>query len=365
MYDGCARREAYVQGIVLAGVHAWGDCALEDVMTRPLLPVAGRPVIAHGLAWLQAAGVRGATICGNSQSAVIAAALGDGSDLGLKLDYCADTLPRGPAGCARDAAQRSPADTFVVLDGTVIPAIDLPALLAAHRRSGAAATVLCCAEPGGGHGPAGVYVFSRAALEQVRPRGYQDIKEVLLPQLHRSGQLVVHEVVPGEAVQRVADAASYLAVNLWAVQRLTREDAERAGYERRGEAWVHRTARVAETAQLVGPVLVGPDSVVEAGAMVVGPASIGARSRVGREAVISRSAVWDDARIEALAIVDRSVLAHGTHVEPELVLREAVLVPRSRPASRWPTWLRSRSTRGRRQLGWANRAKQPTPRARG
>jgi len=36
--------------------------------------------------------------------------------------------------------------------------------------------------------PAGVYVFERRALEHVASTGFQDIKENLIPRLHRAGE---------------------------------------------------------------------------------------------------------------------------------------------------------------------------------
>jgi hypothetical protein len=34
-----------VEGIVLAGVHQWGDCPLEQAVPRPLVPIGHSPLI--------------------------------------------------------------------------------------------------------------------------------------------------------------------------------------------------------------------------------------------------------------------------------------------------------------------------------
>ncbi len=129
------------QAIVLAGVHLWEESAFDNAMPRPLLPVAQQPLICHALRWLRAAGIHRATICANSTSRFIRRCLGPGDRLDMDLDYYEDWTPRGPAGCARDAARDVPAGRYVVVDGTIIPQVDLAGMLACHRQSAAAVTV--------------------------------------------------------------------------------------------------------------------------------------------------------------------------------------------------------------------------------
>ncbi|HNQ21955.1 MAG TPA: NDP-sugar synthase [Phycisphaerae bacterium] len=337
MQNHTSVRSEDVQAIILAGVHAWGSCALEKAAPRPLLPVATRPVIEHIVGWLCDAGITRATVCGNSDSAVLRAHLGTGEKQGIAVDYCEDVMPRGPAGCARDAALASTARTFVVVDGTLIPDVDLTRLLAVHSGSSAAATVVVTSAHSSGRVPAptGLYVFSRAALAEVRPNGYQDIKEVLLPALHRRGVPVSTHAVAAGALVRVTDARSYLAVDAAVVSRLTHRPGTVPGFVRIGEALVASSARVDPTAQLLGPVVVGPDVQVRAGALVVGPASIGAGCIVAGQAVVSRSALWSRVSVGQGAFVDRCVLTDGASVEPELVLRETIWMARGRRHDGW------------------------------
>ena len=131
-------------------------------------------------------------------------------------------MPRGAGGSDRDAAAASDSDTFVVADGTAIPNVALPALLAAHRASGAAVTVVVHAEergegPAGLQVPCGIYIFSRRALDVVPSRGFYDIKESLIPLLHRSGERVVAYSTETPCA-RVLGVSSYLAVNEWMVE---------------------------------------------------------------------------------------------------------------------------------------------------
>ncbi len=325
---------AKLRSVVLAGVHSWGCSDLERVLPRPLLPVAGSPLIGHALAWLRQGGVSSVGVCANSDTPPLRCWLGAGKLLGLNVDYYEDVMPRGPAGCVRDAMLYDTAEHFLVVDGTIVPRLDLRALVESHMNSGAALTVV--AEPVRGMrngstrlNPIGVYLCSRRVLQYIPERGYQDIKETLIPKLCAAGERVSTCVVePGQA-PRVNSLASYLAVSKWELTRRIKSDPCPADYVARGQAWIHRSARVSPGARLVGPILVEAGAVVEAGAIIVGPTAIGSDCRVAGGAVVSRSALWSSCLVSANAHVDHCVLVNGAVVGSGLSARGRVCLASS------------------------------------
>jgi mannose-1-phosphate guanylyltransferase len=332
-----------VCGIVLAGSHHWGDGAFERVLRGPLLPVAQTPLICYSLEWLQGGGVREAVLCANSSTSDVRDYLGDGASLGVALEYFEDHEPRGPAGCALDASRLSEAETFVVVEGTLVPSLDLVELLRTHRASGAGATIVVEVDRrGGGDGrgrprlPGGIYVFERRVLEGIAPRGYQDIKQGLLERLHTAGEHVAMHEVQGLS-PRVLDYGTYTSVSRWLITRAIKRPTFLADYVRVGDGLHHPTAVVHPTARLVGPVLLGPGARVEAGAVLVGPTSVGAGSVVGAGALVSRALVWDGCTIGEAAIVDASMLADHSRVRAAervygaVQIQDEVIAPRPLP----------------------------------
>ncbi len=322
-----------VEGIVLAGMQPWGEYPLETFCARPLLPLAGCPLVWYAIDWLRRGGVRLASLCANSTTSAFRQHLGDGSSLGMSLEYYEDQMPRGPAGCMRDAALMNGAQSLVVVDGTIVTNVNLRRLLESHFASGATLTVAVTGRGASDWGPheagepVGVYVVSRTALEHVSATGYQDIKQALIPRLYeRGGRVLPYVVKPGES-RRVTGPASYLSVTAWVVDGLTRAGKPPEGYMSVGDGWAHASSRLHPSVRVVGPVLIGPGCTIERGVTLVGPTSIDADCRVERDAVISRTTVWSGSRVGARAIVDHSVLADGSDVEPELVMRDTVSVP--------------------------------------
>jgi NDP-sugar pyrophosphorylase family protein len=300
-----------LSAIVLAGGHQWSGSTFEQLGPRPLVPVALTPLISYALRWLRKGGIRRATVCVNGTTRVIEATLGDGGELDIDLRYYEDRTPRGPAGCARDAGLSTGAETLVIAGGTAIPTVDFGELLVSHYASGAAMTAVVHREPhSASPSPSGVYVFDRRVLDHIAPTGFQDIKENLIPALHRAGERVLAYESSGFC-PHVLNAELYLAVNQWVLQRLALED--------EGGALLHPRAQVDPGARLVGPVQLAADSRVEAGATVVGPTSIGAKSTVGRNALVARSVVWSRCKVGEESMV------HGC-----VVGNDAVIAPRAR-----------------------------------
>ncbi len=335
-------------GVVLAGAYPRGRSVFDRLVPRPLLPIVHTPVVAYPLRWLADSGVPGATVCSNSASRAIRGALRGTSGLPPQVDFHENWMPRGAAGCVLDAGLQTDARTLIVVDGTTVPSGDLRVLLDAHTRSEAALTICAYREPGAtassaSLSPTGVYVFDRSVFDHIARRGFQDIKEALVPQLHSAGvRIAVHEC-PG-ACPRVYDATSYLTVNRWAISRLAGDGCLPENYTRRGEALVHGTASVSLRARLVGPLVLGSGVTVQDHATLVGPTVMGSGSFVARGAVVSRSVLWSNCRIGSDSLVDRCLLSDDAIVPPHTKLYGALKTASLRRPARSPggLWLKSR-----------------------
>ena len=310
-----------VRGVVLAGTYHWSNTSFEDLVPRPLVPVAQAPLVSYALRWLRDGGIARATLCANSASRAVRSYLGGGSRLTMSLEYHEDWTPRGAAGCVRDAASRTDADTLVIADGTAVPAVNIGLLLDDHRSSGAAVTIVVHHDRQARAGerplnPGGIYVFDRRVLDFIPETGFQDIKETLIPKLYKAGERVVIHAGLG-VCPRVLNAETYLALNNWVIEQIADNPTplEHWGaYIESGQLLSHPTAWVAPGARIIGPVLLGPSVRVASGATIIGPTSIGADCHVGEDALVSRSVAWKRCHIGVGAIVDGCVLTDEAQV---------------------------------------------------
>jgi NDP-sugar pyrophosphorylase family protein len=322
-----------VRGVVLAGTYHWSNTSFEDLVPRPLVPVAQAPLVSYALRWLRDGGIARATLCANSASRAVRSYLGGGSRLTMSLEYHEDWTPRGAAGCVRDAAARSDADTLVIADGTAIPAVNIGLLLDDHRSSRAAVTIVVHHDRQARAGerplnPGGIYVFDRRVLDYIPEVGFQDIKETLIPKLYKAGERIVTHAGLG-ICPRVLNAETYLALNHWMVEQVADNPSplEHWGaYVESGQLLAHPTAWVAPGARIIGPVLLGPSVKVATGATIVGPASLGADCHVAEGALVSRSVAWRRCQIGVGAVVDGCVLTDEAVVAPNAHLFHAMKI---------------------------------------
>ena len=88
-----------------------------------------------------------------------------------------------------------------------------------------------------------------------------------------------------------------------------------AEYEERSpQVWVHRSARIAPTAYLGAPCIVGPETEVRHCAFVRGSALIGAGCVVGNSTEIKNAILFDHVQVPHYNYIGDSILGYGAHL---------------------------------------------------
>jgi NDP-sugar pyrophosphorylase family protein len=302
------------RALVLAAGYGTRLRPLTEELPKPLLPVLGRTLLARTLDALAAAGCETVAINLHHLPDAIPAAIGERWGA-MPLVYSREDPILGTLGAF--APLRSffaGCDEALLVNGDSLCDWPLGDLLARHRRSGAAATLLLAGRPdprpfGGGiavdrrgrvtairtdrafgevhrrHVYAGSYVLRPELLARV-PEGKptDSMTDLFLPLLE-AGEGPIAALVTWRPWHDLGTAARYLEG--------ARDWARRAG--RRDGSWTSPGAVVAPGARVAGSVLEA-GAVVASGAVVTGSLLLGAVS------------------VEPGAHVERCVLAPGTRV---------------------------------------------------
>lgn len=110
-------------------------------LPKPMAPVGGRPFLEYLLRQLGRQGFADVLLCVAYRADAIRDHFGDGSALGLRLDYSVEDEPLGTAGALRLVAPDLPGNRWLLLNGDSYFGIAFAELAAAHERSGAGATI--------------------------------------------------------------------------------------------------------------------------------------------------------------------------------------------------------------------------------
>lgn len=120
---------------------------LTDAVPKPLIDVAGRPMIAYPLELVRAAGITEVAINLHHLGDQIREALGDGHEYGVRITYFPEDPILDTGGGVAAARPFLDGEPFVILNADTVADIDLRQVIATHRRHGATATLVLRPDP--------------------------------------------------------------------------------------------------------------------------------------------------------------------------------------------------------------------------
>lgn len=326
-----------MKAVILAGGEGTRLRPLTLRTPKPVVPVVDRPFLRHQLDLLDTIGVRDIVFSVAYRPEAVQAVFGDGSAIGRRIRYAVESTPLGTGGAVRNALPFLD-DTAVVFNGDVLTDVDLPAVLAAHRRRGAVATLVLTPVPNpaayglvetSGDGRvrrfiekpkpedittdtinAGIYIIDTRALSLIPEGTVHSIERGFFPALLERGEAVYADVHRGYWID-IGTPEKYRQVHRDVLNR--RFPVALDGEERDG-GWFHPTAIISSQATLVPPCFIGPRTVIMEGARVGPDVCLTGEVTVGREARVEDAVVWGGARIGSGASVRGALLASNVEI---------------------------------------------------
>jgi NDP-sugar pyrophosphorylase family protein len=360
-----------VKAVVFAGGLGTARCSVMEAYSSLLFPMLdGQPLLNH----LRGHGIR-----------ELAIALSEDGYRGDRLIDSLSRLPqsertvhwqidggnRGAAGALKELEGFLSSGPALVLHPSVwMEGFELDAMWREHRERGSTVTMLLESQPRSQNTlrsvsvdsedvvrrysnlhasrerrsslrPAGLYLMQPDIFDFIEPGRHVDLVEQLLNWLNEDGYLV-RGFVARRPLKRFEDAAQYVSLD----RQLMLQRWSELDWHRHGAATVPdgirmtQDARVAESATIIGPAVMGKSCVVEDGARIIGPVLICDGSVVGRRALVRDSVIWpgssvgDDASVEYSLLTERCTLRSGARVLGALVENAGATVAGLAPDAR-------------------------------
>lgn len=107
---------------------------------KPMLPIRGKPIVEHQIMLLKKYGVTKIVVCGHYLFSKIKEYFGDGSKLGVEIEYIDEPSPLGTGGALKNARGTIKWDNFILLNGDIATNLRLSNLIKFHIRKKSLAT---------------------------------------------------------------------------------------------------------------------------------------------------------------------------------------------------------------------------------
>ncbi|WP_448259387.1 sugar phosphate nucleotidyltransferase [Corynebacterium kalidii] len=320
---------ADTDAVILVGGKGTRLRPLTNSIPKPMLPVAGYPFLQHLLGRIRDAGMTHVVLGTSFKAEVFEEHFGDGSELGLEIEYVVEDSPLGTGGGIRNVLPYLRHDRAMVFNGDILGGTDLGAVLRTHVDNDADVSLhlLRVADPRAfGCVPtaedgrvqaflekaedpptdqinAGCYVFQRDIIASIPENRVVSVERDVFPDLLEKGRRLYGHVdqaywrdlgTPDDFVRGSSDLVRGIAPSPLLAGR-------------NGEALVDESAAIA------------------GGALLLGGTVIGRGAEIGAGARVDTSVVFDGVEIEAGATVERCVVAAGARIGARAHLRDTVV----------------------------------------
>jgi NDP-sugar pyrophosphorylase family protein len=190
------------RAMVLAAGRGTRLAPLTDRLPKPLMPVAGRPLLAHILDFLRAGGIDDVVINLHHLGHLIEREIEDGRRFGLRVRYSWEPQILDSGGGIKQAEPMLAGEPFVVANGDSLLELPLRELIEFHRRRGGIATMAVRPDPDAARwGPIELDADDRVRRVVGLPEGEEvrPLREYMFPGLHIFEPAVFAWMAPGRS----------------------------------------------------------------------------------------------------------------------------------------------------------------------
>ncbi|AIH62959.1 GDP-mannose pyrophosphorylase [Mycobacterium tuberculosis] len=319
-----------VDAVVLVGGKGTRLRPLTLSAPKPMLPTAGLPFLTHLLSRIAAAGIEHVILGTSYKPAVFEAEFGDGSALGLQIEYVTEEHPLGTGGGIANVAGKLRNDTAMVFNGDVLSGADLAQLLDFHRSNRADVTLQLvrvgdprafgCVptdeedrvvaflekteDPPTDQINAGCYVFERNVIDRI-PQGREvSVEREVFPALLADGDCKIYGYVDASYWRDMGTPEDFVRGSADLVRGIAPSPALRGHL---GEQLVHDGAAVSP------------------GALLIGGTVVGRGAEIGPGTRLDGAVIFDGVRVEAGCVIERSIIGFGARIGPRALIRDGVI----------------------------------------
>jgi len=339
-----------MKAVVMAGGEGSRLRPLTIRRPKPMVPIAGKPVMEHILHLLKRHGITEVIVTVQYLASSIEDYFGNGSQFGMRITYSREDVPLGTAGSVKNAEDQL-TEPFLVISGDALTDYNLTDIIRYHHEKKALATLTLAHVPNPleygviitneeGHitqfleKPSwgevfsdtintGIYVLDPQIFAYFEKNKQYDFSQELFPLMLNKGDPIYGYIANGYWCD-VGNLPEYMRANADVLQG--RVDVEIPAKNMGGNIWCEEGVEIDEDAQLYGPIYLAHDCKIKSGAIVHGPSTIGHYTILDERSQVDRSIVWNNSYIGERAELRGAIVGSSTNIKSKAVMFEGSVI---------------------------------------
>lgn len=344
------RRMVFMKAMIMAAGIGTRLRPLTYSVPKPMMPLANRPVLEYTLQLLKKHNITEVTINLYTAPEMITGYFGDGSSLGMKINYSVEKELMGTAGGVKKVEDFF-GETFLVMSGDGLTDINLTEVIEFHRQKKALGTMVLkevdtrfeygvtmvdnenriekfVEKPNWGDVfcntvNTGIYVFQKEIFNFMPANKFYDFGHDLWPLLLEKGEKIF----------------GYLREEYWcdignlneykkAQQSILEGKVEicLSGEKYAENVWVGKETKIDKTAQITGPCLIGKKCQIEKNVCLGPGTTIGDYSVIKEGAILNNCILWNNVCIDKNVELKNCILGDYTHISGEISVFNGVVI---------------------------------------
>ncbi len=339
-----------MKAVVMAGGEGSRLRPLTIRRPKPMVPIAGKPVMEHILDLLKRHGITEVVVTVQYLASNIEDYFGNGSQLGMRITYSREDVPLGTAGSVKNAEEHL-TEPFLVISGDALTDYNLSDIIEYHTSKKSLATLMLAHV----HNPleygviitnedghitqflekpswgevfsdtinTGIYVLDPQIFSYFEKDKTFDFSQELFPYMLKKGDPIYGYVASGYWCD-VGNLSEYMRANADVLNQRVKVDipAKNIG----GNIWCEEGVEIDEDAQLYGPIYLAHDCKVKNGAIIHGPSVIGHYTIIDERAQVDRSVTWNNSYIGERAELRGALVGSATSIKSKAVMFEGSVI---------------------------------------
>lgn len=341
-----------MKAIVMAGGFGTRLRPLTANIPKPMVPIAGRPVMEHIVLLLKKSKITDITAILYFQSEQIREYFGDGKKWGVSLEYVAATTDFGTAGSVKNA-EKNLETRFVVISGDVLTDFNLNEAIDFHIKKKALATIVLTRvenpldygivitgksgkitkfleKPGWGQVfsdtvNTGIYILEPEIFTLIPPQMEFDFSRDLFPAMLEKKMKLYGYIATGYW-RDIGNMEEYFTAHQDIFEgKVKVRIGGKKGIDNQAELFLGEGAMISHGSRFSGTVVIGDGARIGPRAEIFNSV-IGEESIIGRDANLNRVVAWDRVSVGPRARISEAILCSKSYVGEAATVEEECIV---------------------------------------